>query len=395
MANVRALRSGNWSDTDPSTSPWGSGGNLYPPVAGDVLYMNGYDVVVDTSPTCSSITNVQSSSITFKDGGTAVAAFNGKCILTDGVIITANFVAGTAWYPLVEITGSASASIVGNITNPYWDGSKGLNHKSTGTVYITGNLSCLRYNGAITVEISEGGTLNLTGNIISPANAWIVSILRGRLNMTGDINVCGVNILNGAAFVTGNITLTTIEWNGAGITSFFPNYVAHSYVRLIGDATAYGDYAAIHMNWDYVTNDCTVCVKGNINSSTTGTQGIVARRIFLLDKPSNVSIRLSRMGDGTSTWDYFKTADNGFGQAMPTDVRYGTIYADGNLEGTMYVPDKGSVDYGVVVGDTTGTAVLTTSTLGPIMASAISNYFTLYPCSSSGGGGETSHVFIT
>jgi hypothetical protein len=52
------------------------------------------------------------------------------------------------------------------------------------------------------------------------------------------------------------------------------------------------------------------------------------------------------------------TADNTLGQAVPSDVRSGTVYASGNLTGTCAVPAAGSVSLGVPVGSGTGTAVL-------------------------------------
>jgi hypothetical protein len=63
--------------------------------------------------------------------------------------------------------------------------------------------------------------------------------------------------------------------------------------------------------------------------------------------------------NGTSTYVDMFTADNSLTQAAPADVRSGTVYADGNLTGTLAVPAAGSVALGVPVDATTGTAVLT------------------------------------
>jgi len=74
-------------------------------------------------------------------------------------------------------------------------------------------------------------------------------------------------------------------------------------------------------------------------------------------QPALAKTRYALSGSGTYV-DMF-TADNNFGQANPTDVRSGTVYASGNLTGTLAVPAAGSVALGVPVDATTGTAVLT------------------------------------
>jgi hypothetical protein len=44
------------------------------------------------------------------------------------------------------------------------------------------------------------------------------------------------------------------------------------------------------------------------------------------------------------------TADNSLGQANPSDVRSGVSYASGNLTGTLAVPVRGTISYGVTYG---------------------------------------------
>jgi hypothetical protein len=44
------------------------------------------------------------------------------------------------------------------------------------------------------------------------------------------------------------------------------------------------------------------------------------------------------------------TADNALGQANPSDVRSGVSYASGNLTGTLTVPVRGTISYGVTYG---------------------------------------------
>jgi hypothetical protein len=73
--------------------------------------------------------------------------------------------------------------------------------------------------------------------------------------------------------------------------------------------------------------------------------------------PSGAFVRFAK--NGTTTYTDFYTADNNLGQAAPSNVRAGTVYASGSLTGTCAVPAAGSVALGVPVDATTGTAVLT------------------------------------
>ncbi len=84
---------------------------------------------------------------------------------------------------------------------------------------------------------------------------------------------------------------------------------------------------------------------------------VAAIKMILNTTPTNAKTRYALNGTGTYV-DMF-TADNSLGQAVPSDVRSGIVYANGNLTGTCAVPAAGSVALGVPVDATTGTAVLT------------------------------------
>jgi len=75
--------------------------------------------------------------------------------------------------------------------------------------------------------------------------------------------------------------------------------------------------------------------------------------------------------NGLNTYSNFYTADNSFGQAAITDVRSGTVYADGNLTGTCAVPAAGSVSLGVPVDAGFGTAVLTPAAIRAELATEL------------------------
>jgi len=54
--------------------------------------------------------------------------------------------------------------------------------------------------------------------------------------------------------------------------------------------------------------------------------------------------------NGIGTYVNMFTADNSLGQANPSDVRSGVSYASGSLTGTLAVPVRGTIGYGVTYG---------------------------------------------
>jgi hypothetical protein len=62
-----------------------------------------------------------------------------------------------------------------------------------------------------------------------------------------------------------------------------------------------------------------------------------------------------------------------FGVPAASDVRFGTVYALGNLTGTCHVPGAASVAFGVPVDATTGTATLTASDIRAALGLASAN----------------------
>ena len=104
-----------------------------------------------------------------------------------------------------------------------------------------------------------------------------------------------------------------------------------------------------------------VRASGSFIHSVNGTIPINAARINLLTTPTVSKTRYAL--NGTSTYVDMFTADNSLGQAAVADVRSGTVYASGNLTGTLAVPAAGSVALGVPVDATTGTAVLTAAAI--------------------------------
>jgi hypothetical protein len=104
-----------------------------------------------------------------------------------------------------------------------------------------------------------------------------------------------------------------------------------------------------------------VKVSGSLIGSANGTAAVYSIKFLIDPTPTTATVRFAK--NGSTTYSDFFTADNSLGQAVPSDVRSGTVYASGNLTGTCEVPSAGSVAFGVPVDATTGTAVLTAAAI--------------------------------
>lgn len=345
MADVRAFRSGNWSDTT-ATSPWWNGTAIFAPAAGDNVYSNTFTITVDVSVTCASITNLGATSRVWKDGGTATATAGGGYALSNGITLTANLNSGQSGLSLVTISGTASASIVGNVSNANQAGSGALaiTCSTSGTLTITGNITAggLSVTG-IGVTNTSTGTINVTGNVLGQAAVGLNN------NSTGTISV------------TGNVT--------AGAGAVGANNASTGAFAVIGDITATNGANGFTSSNSGATNR----LSGSFINSANGTAAIYAAKYILNSTPLNAKTRYAL--NGVSTYVDMFTADNtGLGPAT-SDVRSGISYG-GGLVGTCAVPAAGSVALGVPVGSGTGTALLTGSAVASAVWDALTSSIT-------------------
>ena len=211
--------------------------------------------------------------------------------------------------------GAAPITIIGNVYAGSGVSAHGINDRgSPGTLTVTGNV----YG----VDTSTGGSgisfdgANRTVNIIG-------SVLAGKY---------GIALINGST--AGNAKVVRAVGNGYGI-----NTVGIS-------STAYGLYANVQNALNYVEE---------IQFGTLG-QPATFGPVYLTDKSTNVAIFTKSSG----VYKTLSDANNVSG-AIPSasDVRYGVYYNYSGNMGTCRVPAASSVGYGVLVDNTTGTAVLT------------------------------------
>ncbi len=330
MANVRAFRSGNWSDTNPATSPWGTGGVLYAPAANDDVYSNNFTIHVDTSVTVNSVTNGSATSRLWKDGATTTATAGGTFNLLNGVVVTTNVNGGSG--TTVSLSGSSSASIVGNIVLPGTSGIKGVASTSSGTLNIIGNITS-----------STGGATNSSSTSNDGPGMLVVTG-----SITGGSTATGYGLRNtsvGTVLVVSNLLGGT---GGAAIDN-----------SSTGTAIIVGNVVATSATNAFVSSNANAInkISGNIINNSNGTAAIYAARYVVDPVPTNSVIQYSNTN--------MFTTDSLSAFSMPpvSAVRSGVSFANSTLTGTCRVPSANSVNIGVPVDNTVGTAFLTPATL--------------------------------
>lgn len=335
MANVRAFRSGNWSDTNPATSPWGTGGVLYAPAAGDDVYSNNFTIHVDQNVTVLSVTNNSATSRLWKDGATTTATAGGTFNLLNGVVMTASVASVGSTTDTVVLSGTSSATFVGVVNGAISTvNNSGIENSGSGTLTLVGSLIGQSSSGAspTVVSNSSSGIINFTGNVIGGSG----------------VNAKGLeNSSAGTIIVTGNVT------GGTGSAAYGINNSS------TGTAIVVGNVIATSATNAFVSSNASAInkISGNIYNHPNGIAAIYAARYVVDPVPTNSVIQYSNTN--------MFTTDSLSAFSMPpvSAVRSGVSFANSTLTGTCRVPSANSVNIGVPVDNTVGTAFLTPATL--------------------------------
>lgn len=355
MANRFAVANGDFNNTATwSTTAAGAPGASVP-VAGDNAIANNFTVTITADATCDNITN----GTTY--GGTAGGGFN----LNNGITLTvlASVLTGATGGTLrLSGTNSATVSAV-SITSANVSNTDCILHSGTGT--LTVNATTIQGGGTSAnssrcINLTASGTANVTASTItggSETTGTAGAILGGA---TSTITI------NAASLFGGSQAASPAVYANGGICSITGNLFATTSCEavkvistttliVIGNVTAANGRSAISGS---PTN--AIRVSGSFTYSSDGTPP-TTQKLILNTTPTAAKTRYALNGAGTYVDMY--TADNSLGQAIPADVRLGTVYASGSLTGTLAVPPVGSVALGVPVDATVGTAVLTASAI--------------------------------
>lgn len=337
MALILSAATGNFN----AGATWVGG--VVPTIGDEARASTGHTVTITASVACDEISN----------------AGTGTFILSNGVTLTANVTHKSSTLIVTLLTFSsaspASATIVGNCTGGSTNDAVAVANTSSGTLNITGNVTGVgsRAYGAGNTGI---GTITIVGNITGGSGA--VNSYGVNNNSTGVIIVTGNVTAGSSATANGirngqggtlNITGSVLAVNAPGISN-----------ATTGAVTISGSITASNTNHGL---DCTnttgasITLSGSLISAPNGLAATNCAKFLMNPTPSTAFVRFAK--NGTTTFSDFYTADNNLGQAAPSNVRAGTVYANGNLTGSCAVPAAGSVALGVPVDAGFGTAVLT------------------------------------
>lgn len=308
------------------------------------------------------------------------------------ITINADIIAGTSI--CVSLTG-CTATIVGNIYGSNnTTGATGLLISGTGTLNITGNI----YNNnssANSVQInSSTQTTIISGNVYGSSGGtnYAALITRGHTTVIGNIyggyNGAAILYPDNTLIIVGNVYAATqnairtydhpatasIEINGniygSSSSVFDANgiYVQNNFFGTIKvNGSLYADRThAIQIAASSVNFLGTLIVNGSLYNSAIGTLALRAYRYHTLVIPTNYVHRVSI--DGISqTANLYSVDYSGFSLPSASDVRYGISFGNNNLVGTCRVPTANNVSLGILVDNTTGTAVLTSEAIKSVI----------------------------
>lgn len=320
MAIKYAVASGLWS----ATSTW-DGGVI--PGPGDDVYADGYTVTIDINDiTVSSLNNSQRSGGT--DGGSFITTTNAPRIYTCD--INASPTNSTICLTL-GVNNSNVQTFIGNLTGGLGDAV--YNSATAGyTTQITGNLTAGSNGRAFVGRSDRPHYLTVIGNIIGStsrvAAAIATSYPNGAVTVIGNVFGNGIS-MGGVTFVTGNIDSSNI------------------------DTTAIIATVGLRVN-GVITNG-----PNSVYSTSP--------KVYL---ELGGSLEFNIVEDVTGNIVSLRTPIAGGNYPIEDDVRTGAIYGSvSEFTGTCDIPSPSSVAVGVPVDNTVGTAIISITDMGALLAS--------------------------
>jgi hypothetical protein len=320
----------------------------------------------------------------------------------------------TLFGPKIHLQDNSSLYLSGSVTSTNNTANIGIRHSSTGSLVIVGNVSGSSVGGsAHCIYVDGPGSLFISGSVIGAGSSYgIYNLSSGNIRIIGNVN--GPNLANGATSVynlaNGSVIVTGSVYGGpdanyngkwgiynAGAGSVYisgsvfggqggqqANGVANASTGLViinGNVTAAaaGSGPNASMYGVFNSGTGTLIIRGAISASTispgvgatsttstnlftgpfynTGSYNAVyAYRMLVFDQPTRWTFNTETAGI-TKT---LTTVESINGAPSASNVRNGVAYGvNGNLIGTLKMPDPTTVKTGVAVDNTTGSAILT------------------------------------
>jgi hypothetical protein len=331
MALRYAVANGNWSNT----ATW-DGGTL--PTVGDDVHANGFTVTINQNITVNKISTKAESP----------AAAGGQFTCNAARTITANIEAGATTCLTNSATG-ITITVIGNIYGGETINARGF------------SLNCAS-NNTVTNAVIVG---NLYAGSASGANALHHLAVAGTAqNMTAQI--------------VGNIFASTTA------EGFFSNLQVVNQFTLIGNATAstfaaIGQVASLDITGIITSSSTTRAVTQLSDASTLTISGKIINvgsvlafnhRNLVIKQGGSLEIELKESVTNDNIVLRTPLVDGNYPNQF--NVRSGVIFGSVNeYIGTLDVPPSGSVALGVPVDDGVGTAMISITDMGALLASYI------------------------
>jgi len=393
MANILAAQTGNYG----TGSTWV--GSVVPGSA-DIAYANGFNITIDATYTVGAISNASGTGITA--GGSFIPAngCNLTCVNATGIIqgVTGNSTLAP------NVSSGQTATVSGNLLNQTTVANTyPVNYSSAGTFNFNGNTTGASTAGA-TFYVSGSGTLNTTGTITvnggtgNASNHGILLVSGGVVNHTGSI--AGGSYSNGAYNTgTGTINING-SVSGGGTNAVGAQNNGTGTINITGTVTGgytANSYGAQNSGGGTLTVTGS-CVSGSAAAAIgpgASNQNTRLSGPFIVGVSSlNPVVALTWKWTSTQIPTYYEvlsadgvtrrnlyTSDNIPSANYPSalNVRLGTKYGP-NLEntGTCAVPSASAVALGTPVDNSTGTAILSASSLLSALGLASGNLDTQF-----------------
>jgi len=427
MADVRATKNGNWSDPTvwntgalPTTADdvFTNTFTVNVNTSFEVLSLRNTS---GTSITAGGTFNFNSGSIS----GSCTSATGIVPAATNLITVTAGSGTVTLSAPNTTVTGLSTGNTqiinyTGNcdftITGISFNAAVGafprayvINKSSNGNILITGNLTGGAANSSTNVDnhalfSTSGNTIvngNVIGNLIGSSNGTHCGINQSVGNLTINGNVTGGggasagqiavlftgtnltitgSITGGSTSLAVSTTGTAINISGSVVGGSGAGGLSISSaanINIIGPITAGSSTAAISS-----TGAHSFTYSGSLAASAASpaiiSTSITATNIFtgpFYNNGATMAVQAARMflSSNSTSWQFTSdavgvsqslfTADQIPTYPSASNVRLGTNYGSGSLTGTLAMPQASSVQFGVPVDSTTGSAVLTTASL--------------------------------
>jgi hypothetical protein len=362
MANVKAIATGNWSNT----AIWDTGAL---PTASDDVYANGFTVTINQAITVLSIRTTSNTGIAAGGTFNMSTAYNCTSDVYAGATNCCNITCSGTVTWTGNINGSATVTIkygmtvnnaglnfilIGNCSSLIGDNSIGLAVTNALSLNITGNLygSNINTNG-VGLLISIAGSVNITGNIygggaggygLSYSNPGIIANING--NITGGNNANAVGLINSN---TGTINITGTATGG-----------------IVSGATGANNASTGTLTCTTATASSTVNVLAvGVNGANTGGLTRVKNIVFgsAGQVPVSGFIKFDNGNENTAT--LLKQSGStvvisdplNVSNLMPvtTNVRSGIVFNNGAQTGTLIVPSPSNVVKDIATDNTVGT----------------------------------------